>query len=394
MPALADALRDKDIRVIAADALGAIGTPARGAIPVLIDAVKQGDEEFRWTSAIALTRIDIKSARVAMPLFIEKLQSPDLRSRWDAMMYITPMGQEAKEAAPAVLAMVKRGNGVAAATLAAIAGPEAEPALRVLIGVLADDWDTSLEIAMVGKAAIPELLKALKDPAAKGKHHLVIKTLGLLCAVSPHEVLSVLIQSLRSPDANVRKAAATALATVDPAAADVTPALCGVLKDADPFVRLAAARSLRVRQAPGAEQAVDPLIELLSHEKAAVRRDAALALGDLGAPAKRSLPALKSLQRDASEAAVRGPAAWAVARIIAAEANRDAAAVMVLALKDSDPAVRLDAARHLGMMGPDARAACEALAEARHDDDELVRRAAIEALVKINVKGTIEVGRD
>ena len=384
VPALANALRDEQIRVVAADALGAIGTASRGAVPVLVDAVKGGDEEFQWTSAIALSRIDAEAARVGMPLFIKRLQSDDLRARWDAMMFIAPMGGNAKEAAPAVLAMVKRGNGIAAGTLAAIAGPDAVEALPVLLRVLADDWDTSLEIAMIGKAAIPPLLKTLEDPELVAKHPLAIKTLGILSSVARDEVVPILIRSLKSPDAKVRKASATALATVDLAAVGATEALWGSLEDADPIVRLAAARALLARRAPEVDRAVDPLVELLAHEAAEVRRDAAMVLGDLGGPAKRALPALKLLRRDAKEAAVRSAAAWAVARIVAAEANLDAVAVLVQTLKDRDPLARRDAARQLGTIGLDARTACLALAEAKLDDDDRVRRAAIKALERIN----------
>lgn len=167
-----------------------------------------------------------------------------------------------------------------------------------------------------------------------------------------------------------------------------------MLKDPEPGVRLAAAYALRMRQADEAKDAVDPLIELLAHEKADVRRDTALALGEFGAAAKKAVEPLKNVQQKATESAVRSAAAWAAARIIAADAHCNAVAVIVQSLKDGNPAARLEAAQHLGMLGADARTACDALNEAKMDDDELVRRAATEALSRINVKPAVAAGHD
>src|SRR5581483_11931753 len=122
-----------ELRVIAADALGGIGPASRGACPLLADALQDKDTDFRWTAAIALSRIDPHAARPAVPLFAEKLRQGDLRARWDACMYLQPMGLEAKEAAEAVREWAKGGNGIAACTLATIAGPDAIEVLPKLL---------------------------------------------------------------------------------------------------------------------------------------------------------------------------------------------------------------------------------------------------------------------
>ncbi len=381
--ALAEALRDPAVRVMAADALAGIGKAARGAVPLLVDGIKDPDPDFRWTSAVALTQIDAKSARAALPMFIAKLKDPDHRIRWDAMAYIVPMGHEAKDAAPAVRAMVKRGNGVASACLAAIAGPDAIDALPVLLHVLADDWDTTASIAQIGPAALPELLKLIDNPEAKN-HHLGIKAIGML-AKQTDKAIPALIECLRNRDPIARRAAASTLGNVEPRSKEIAAGLRETLKDADASVRYAAALALRPYNGAEAGFAVSALMELLTQDGADIRRDAILALAEFGTYAKASLPLLHKLQDDPDQR-VRNAASWAEARITSATANRLAVASLVAALKDRDPRARQDAARLLGALGPDARDAISALGEARQDDVDAVRMTAAEALLKIQVR--------
>jgi HEAT repeat protein len=379
VPALAAALRDPAMRVIAADSLGGIGPAARGAVPLLTDAIQDKDPDYRWTAAIALSRIDPRAARVALPLFIEKLRNGDLRARWDAAMYLQPMGYEAKPAAEALHAWAKNGNGVAAGALALIAGPEALDVLYILLRVLHDEWDTTDNIAHIGPAAVPEVLKQFRDPDGKSRH-LLIKALGLL-APKANEVIPVIVDALGDRDPAVRKAAAVALGSIEPPVRTAAPRLVEALRDAEPSVRLAAAAALRVLS-DEPEPALAALLALLAHDKPEVRRDAAAGLAAFGASAKEAVVPLRQAMND-PDAGVRSAAACAVARVTTAAANRDSVVVMIQALKDEDPRARQDAARFLGSIGPDARDAIAALVEARRDDNEDVRRAASEALVKI-----------
>ena len=211
VPALTAALRDASIRAIAADALGALGPTAKSSVPQLLAGLKDQDADFRWTSAIALTRIDAKAARAALPIFIEHLKSSDHRTRWDTLMYIAPMGLEAKDAAPAVREIViERGNGVAAETLAAIAGPDGADALPVLLDCLADDWDTTGSIAKIGPAAIPAILKHLDNEQATNRA-LAVKALELLAPQS-EEAAAALRKLAQHSEPSVRQAAEESMA--------------------------------------------------------------------------------------------------------------------------------------------------------------------------------------
>ena len=75
------------------------------------------------------------------------------------------------------------------------------------------------------------------------------------------------------------------------------------------LLAVAAADALRVMRDAEADRAVQPIIELLTHERADVRRQAALVLADFGAAAKQAIPALSLLQKEGTPSAVRGAAA-------------------------------------------------------------------------------------
>jgi HEAT repeat protein len=381
---LAQGLRDPAIRTICADSLGSIGSASRGAVPLLKDALKDSDPSFRWSAAVALARIDSRAAKAAMSLFIEKLRSTDPRARWDAMLYVGNMGLDAKEAAPAVLEMVKNGDAVAATKLATIAGPEGPEALPLLLQVLADDWDTSDNIAQIGPAAVPELLKVIEKKDAKNRP-LAIKALGLIASKS-REVIPHLIGFLGHSEADLRNAAAGALGAIDPKPKESVPALTKALKDEDPGVRLASAWALIAVEGSLSDPVKDAMEELLKHKEATTRRDAAMVFVESGAGGKSALPGLQERSKKDDDAGVRSASALAVARITGAQANQRAVAVMLKALKDKDPRVRQDGARCLGQLGADAKSAVPALSIALEDGDEDVRKVAAEALEKIQSK--------
>ncbi|MFL5242468.1 MAG: HEAT repeat domain-containing protein [Gemmataceae bacterium] len=85
-------------------------------------------------------------------------------------------------------------------------------------------------------------------------------------------------------------------------------------------MRLAAVQALLVIQGAEAKEPIAALKDLLGHEEASTRRDAASALGNLGLGAKESQPALACLLKD-PDGGVRSTAAYAVARIKSAVAR-------------------------------------------------------------------------
>jgi HEAT repeat protein len=104
---------------------------------------------------------------------------------------------------------------------------------------------------------------------------------------------------------------------------------------------------------------------LAGHASAAVRADAAAALGALGPPGRGSMPALFAALADPSEF-VRASAARALARM---ELKADEVPRLVKALGSSDGYVVAFAAWSLGNLGAAAEAAVPALAQALSRDD-------------------------
>ena len=122
------------------------------------------------------------------------------------------------------------------------------------------------------------------------------------------------------------------------------------LKDKDQEVRYSAARALG-KIGPKAEKAVPALVRALKDKNEYVRQWAASALGKIGPKAEKAVPALTE------------------------------------ALKDRWPGIRAqDAAVALGKIGPAAEKAVPALTEALKDEKVYVRKAAKEALAKIQQK--------
>jgi HEAT repeat protein len=104
----------------------------------------------------------------------------------------------------------------------------------------------------------------------------------------------------------------------------------------------------------------------------------ASALG--GMPAETVVPALRAALK-AQDAIVRQTAAKELGEI--RPEAKAAAPDLIAALKDQDASVRADAAFALRNIGPEAKAAVPALRVALKDRDENVRQAAAEALRKI-----------
>jgi HEAT repeat protein len=157
-----------------------------------------------------------------------------------------------------------------------------------------------------------------------------------------------LVKALGQEDARARLEAAEDLGLIGtPAAEALAPLRKLTGRDADPLLRVAAARAVALID-PKDDTAAPVLVEALKDRSARVRQRAAESLGDLGPGA------------------------------------RSAVAALVKAAKDLDPAVSWAAIDALGQIGPDAEAAVPTLVEALKDAD--ARGAAIDALGQIGRK--------
>lgn len=237
------------VRVEAAWVLGLIGSVE--VLPDLIERLEDGDVWVRGTAAWALGRIG--SAQV-VPKLIERLDDENGVVRW-----------------------------AVAFALGAIASAEAVPVLVERLG----DEDARVRIAAVGalgwigcEKAVGPLVERIEDES-EGVRGAVAWALGM---VGCEKAVGPLVERLGDEDRGVRIAASLALGKIGEPA--LQPCI-DALKSPNPDVREAAAEALRVI---GSERAVGPLVERLEDDDQAVRWAAAGALGEIGG--SRALQAL------------------------------------------------------------------------------------------------------
>jgi len=242
------------------------------------------------------------------------------------------------------------------------------------------------------------------------------------------EAEPALTATLRDPDPDVRAAAVAALGRIGPEGKSAVEGLARALSDDDWFVRLGAAQALQGLGAPAAPAApaliqamkpadlikdfrpvrcgaamvalarIDPrakdlepafrmvVAKLLEDERQGsfgARATGARLLGECGAAALSTSPSLAKLLQD-PDGDVRVASAEALLKIAPEKQGEAALAVLVDALKHPDLLVRRRAAEALGGRGPLSRSALPDLRAAVQDAEPEVRRAAQEALRRID----------
>jgi HEAT repeat protein len=297
---------------------------------------------------------------------------------------------------------------------------EAISVLKVAVfAQLKEDWDWEL-----AEQTVPFFNEAIKDKDAQVR---AVATEALdEFNIGPKAEAEVarLIQALQDKDPQVRLLAADHLAFRFPAAKAAASALTKALKDPDSAVRLKAAITMGFL-GPEGKAAVPLLIEGLKQEIRfldCTRMDAAIALGRIGPDAKAAIPALTESLRD-ELFFVRPEAALALGKI--GPAAKAALPDLRRALKDEKMNTRVSAAvalwwlegkakeplpvliealqgrgkkgcepvesgtiklitTTLGEMGPKAREAIPLLMPLLKDREWSIRRAAADALKKID----------
>ena len=270
------------------------------------------------------------------------------------------------------------------------------------------------KIQAAAKPRVPGFIRAMADED-QGVRSRAAKQLGYIGAQAGQAV-QPLIEALGDKQWAVRLAVAEALAKIAPNSKGVQQALMRTArKDGHWWVRKAAAagllrahppvldnavealrdNNLSVRMGiawelgqlgPAAGPAIPALVKALGDENGSVRDSAARALGKIGPPARAALPALRKALTDKHED-TRVDAALSLWRLDPSSAGA-ALPVIVEMLVAKHPQRRVTGALVLGQMGPAAKKAIPALKEALKDEDEDVRKAAAEALKKIQAAPT------
>jgi HEAT repeat protein len=241
VPALTKRLLDPrpQVRHIAASSLGQYGPEARSALPALLEALKDDDDHVRMDACDAMKRIGIGTEQVPALIAILKAKGPGSSQ---VFRLLADLGEDAKEAVP-VLRELRKDERYEEAVLAAL-------------------W----HVARDGTSA------------------------------------TRLLDRLRSTDRKVRAQAAKSLASKGPGAAIVVPALCDALRDPDVLVRGSACEAL-AQMGNGGRAAIPELITLLqTEEQEAVSWEARAALVEMKSATKEAVPALKALLKKVSPA--------------------------------------------------------------------------------------------
>ncbi len=254
---LLDAVQSKEanIRVAAVKAIIETNIPPERTQPVLIEALKQGDDEF----VASVIKAVASMGETATPRVIRGLKSPELRHH--AIRVVIEMG------------------------------PAAKGAVTTLIELLsADDVELRREVQFALGSIGPE--------AAVG--------------------VPALIKSLSDKRPEVRNSAAYALGKIGPAAKTALPELRKYFSSDDSFFQLACIWSSLNIQPGDAELtklAVPLLTKALGDERELVRAEVAASLGELGESANSALPKLRSMASSDHSLLVRGAASEAVKKL-------------------------------------------------------------------------------
>jgi len=347
------------VRTQAAKSLGGYGPAGAAAVPALIDTLTETDPDAAQACRQALLDIrvgvvDAMIAAMTRPIAADRrfdagvlakigksaagplarlLTHKDALVRGRAVAALGFMGPPAAEAAAGLAALLTdsdAGMAYAAAEALGKIGPDANSAAVALAEALKDRRNSPMQPGLAAEAA----LKAMGPAASSAIPELV-------------KVTTFHDPNTEYGDEDVRVRAIDALAAMGPAAARAVPALRAAMKQTNRAVRWHSADALG-RIGPRAGEAVGDLVAIVKdpNDHVYVRGRATAALGGIGAADDRVVPAL----------------IWAL----------------------GNDELRYHAVYALGLLGPAAKPAADAIRDiAARETDRWRKEAADAALKKI-----------
>jgi len=368
-------------RIAAIDQLGEEGAEIEGAVAALVAQLDDESPEIRAHAARALGEIGPPAKEAAEPL---------------AQLIFGENAMVRREATRAYRD-IRPGPEVSIPLFARLF-EEAEPEVRVHV------MDA---LAEAGKAAVPAMVRALQSPEVAYWACLVLHEIGPEAAGA----VPALCEVARTDDRpDVRREAVLALAAIGPNAAAAVPVLTGLLKeeapgltgavvyalgsigraaksaepkviaiaeaeDASPFLKTVCLWT-RARMNPSDDELVreviPDLVAALAAPEQQLREAAAQALLDLEPPREIVKPEIDKVLAKGDPAVLE--------TMLSALATLGEKAVPRAIEAVEDPETRLRAAALIRRIGPAAKEAVPALAEALSDEDPIVRSEVLFAL--------------
>jgi HEAT repeat protein len=242
-------------------------------------------------------------------------------------------------------------------------------------------------LAAIGPSTIPGLLRHLQD-SHEHIRAIVVATLGHLHAI---DYVGWMVTLVDDESDMVRQSLAEALGSVGGVSLRPvrrlrmrTPRVQAMLERLHWLGRLKRRGPEPIAVKDPMQTAVTALKKTLSDSSTAVRNQAAISLGMIGAPARALAPDLIGLLHDSDET-VRCQAALALGKLDGA--TDESIAALTELLQDPSAAVMESAARALGSLKGAAAPAVASLVPLLQDRDETVRSAAAETIAKV---GTLD----
>jgi HEAT repeat protein len=393
VPFLTECLDHKEASYWACLALGDIGPAAKAAVPHLAKLERREEPEVRLQAMVALGQIG-PDAKPAVPIIVKTLQSDKSDGvRYAAAFALGQIGASDKQTRAALLKGVEDDDAflqvVSAWALARVAKDDKQAQDKattvILNGLTAEKVDVrrAAARALAEINPSPEVVAPKLVKAIQDNDAAVIgNAVDALASLGPKIVPRITNNALKNKDLQLY--AVRVLAKIGPDAKEAAPALAEALKDADGEYR----REIQfVLGGLGADSApaVPELIKSLASDDDHVRNSAIYALGKIGPAAKAAAPELRKMLSGGDDF-VRFAATWALVRIDASDAKLVATAVpmLVKGLSDERPVIRAESAATLGELGAAAKSALPELKKAAADSDSSVSEAAKQAVDEIN----------
>jgi len=308
VPKLIELLDHRDLRGNALSALQSLGSPARAALPILLELVRDGDAEISPAALQTLLELEENHGATFAMLAKRFVEAPtandaslwqNLISRFDADVrsllpdFVRRLNdsQEDKERIQwmNVLGAMGAGASDAVPTLVKIAeGPNTDLryAAHGALGSIASREDL----------VVPLLIRSIqREKNDYGAVDSLVPFGKRADAALPH-----LRPLLENTDQNLRRSVATAMLNCARRLDDVLPQLLPFLTGDDQYLRQTTAMAL-VQSTHPLDEILPHLLPLLQDEEEAIRTAVARAIGEFGPAARAAIPELTKLLDDDSQ---------------------------------------------------------------------------------------------